>query len=214
MKTKLALVRIDTASVGIDDTSRCLVDFKIGDGYVPSTESYKVDLSENRLNEIFLAMGETDPVHEDVYLNFADSIENKLVKFVLLAQSDNQNFHEDGYFYGVSDAVYCYVGDIPSDKTGSGKMLWMENGVMISSDLPVFVETLVTKKSKAECEQWDIQKWQHHRKHIDPVYMDFTNSSSPMLYEIDYDKMDKGDCCVVVAHFSDGSTKMSPVHQK
>ena len=117
-----------------------------------------------------------------------------------------------------ADAQYIYTGSTRNTKeydyiiaNGSSK-----DSVVVSSDAPVFVHTLVTSKAYDECKDWSIEEWEHHRKHIGDKYLNFTNGSLPKIYSIPMDiiKQEGWKHYVVVAHFADGSTVMSGVMQK
>ncbi len=209
LKTKLAITSINEA-----DDINFLLDYNIAAGISMHTNCYITDLSIGNLDTILLDMAMLDSENEDYYFEIEEAIKNKFLKFVMLAQTDPENPHGGEYYYGVSDPVYCYVGELPQGKTGSGYALWFDNGGLISSDMPVYIETLVTKKSKTECEQWDIQQWLHHRMRYNPAYVDCSDIELYEIYEADYEEIEKGSCYVLVAHFCDGTVKKSPVYQR
>ena len=136
-------------------------------------------------------------------------LQGKLVKITMAGDRVIDNIKRNA----VSVPIYSYIGDFPADHTGKGKLVCMENGAQVSSDLPVYIHTLVTKQPYTECSKWDIQKWQMHRKSVCEEYFDFTEYSFD-LYEIDMSEISPGECYIIVAHFSDGSIKYSSVRQR
>ena len=122
--------------------------------------------------------------------------------------------------FGFSDPLYVCIGQGENLKASSGKydyilpMSGTKKSVLVSSDATTFVHTLVTKRPYSECKDWDVEKWEHHRRHIGDYQMDFSETDhSPQKYKIPVTEMDSGDCYCVIAHFADGSTAMSEVMQ-
>lgn len=91
-----------------------------------------------------------------------------------------------------------------------------KSSVAVSSDQPVFVQTIVTVKDYDTCKSWDAAKWEENfPKHVGDSVLDFSPSDhSPKRYVIPVDLIHEGECYVVIAHFADGSTAMSEVMQK
>ena len=116
------------------------------------------------------------------------------------------------YYYKNNDGTYV-------QNTGNYDLL-LANGtskdsVAISSDAPVFVQTLTTKYAYDECKSWDINKWQRNRRHIGEKVMSFDSTDhAAKKYKIPVNEIDEGDCYVVIAHFADGTSSMSEVKQK
>lgn len=117
-----------------------------------------------------------------------------------------------------ADAQYIYTGAVQNTgeydyiiANGSSK-----DSVVVSSDAPAFVHTLVTGKTYEECKDWTIEEWEHHRRHIGDKYLEFTTGSLPKVYSIPMDKIKakRWKCYVVVVHFADGSKVMSEVKQR
>ena len=100
--------------------------------------------------------------------------------------------------------TYDYVIANGRDKTS----------VLVASDAPTFVHTLITKHPLADCENWSVAEWEHKHKHTGDKYMDFTSNTTAQKYTIPVSKIEKGDCYVVIAHFADGTTAMSEVMRK
>lgn len=137
-----------------------------------------------------------------------------------------------GHFYkviyqvqGNSGTAFTYDNSVPryyyygSQNTGDYDLI-LANGsskdsVAISSDAPVFVQTLTTKYAYEECKTWDRQKWQRNRRHIGEKIIQFDEDNhAAKRYNIPVTEIDSGDCYCVIAHFADGSTAMSEVMQK
>ncbi len=137
-----------------------------------------------------------------------------------------------GHFYkviyqvqGNSGTAFTYDNSVPryyyygSQNTGDYDLI-LANGsskdsVAISSDAPVFVQTLTTKYTYEECKTWSRQKWQRNRRHIGEKVIQFdADNHAAKRYNIPINEIDSGDCYCVIAHFADGSTAMSEVMQK
>ena len=91
-----------------------------------------------------------------------------------------------------------------------------KSSVAVSSDQPVFVQTIVSVKDYDTCKSWSAATWlSNFPKHIGDSVLDFSPSDhSPKRYVIPLDLIHEGECYVVIAHFTDGSTAMSEVMQK
>ena len=170
----------------------------------PYSTDYVINLTDSKMCQ---KIDECDEETEDFYLN----IQDKLVKFTYTASIPNCPDLYDSDNFGVSNAVYCYCGDL--DEDFFSKIVFLENGAMLSSNYPAIVYTLVTKHSYEECKSWDINKWDRRRKQIGKEYFDFGSTTSD-IYESPLDQIAPGECYIMVAHFSDGSVKYSSVRQK
>ena len=142
------------------------------------------------------------------------------------------------YKIGVEDencAVcdYYYLG---TQNTGKYDGL-MANGnsnssVLITSDAPVLVHTMVTSRPYSECSTWTLYDWEQYRKEAGLTVLQFTpddehtitdsqgqsytvntGDHSPKRYEIP-DEIEEGQCYCVIAYFADGTPVMSNVMQK
>lgn len=117
------------------------------------------------------------------------------------------------YFYP-ADATYYYTGT-PSSGQGIDYLFDNKSMILIASDQPVFVHTLVTKRDYSECSTWNEQQWEHNRRHINDAQLNFSpDNRYPQVYTVDTSKMDPGDYYVVIAHFANGDTAMSSIMQK
>ncbi len=135
---------------------------------------------------------------------------NSFVKIVASAALEDSVLATN---FGNSAPYYYYTG---SDKNSGRYDYIIPNGkdkstVLVASDAPTFVHTLITKHSLSSCETWTVDEWEHNHKHIGNQYMDFTGNSTAQKYRIPVSEMDSGDCYVVIAHFADGSSAMSEV---
>ena len=93
------------------------------------------------------------------------------------------------------------------------------NNILIQSDAPVFVQTVVTDVSYEECKNWDAGEWLYDncRKIVKEQQMDFkSNEHDPKIYKIFADGQYNAyndTCYVVLAHLADGTVMMSDVKQ-
>ncbi len=138
---------------------------------------------------------------------------NQFVKVVGTASLENDLRCTN---FGNSAPLYFYTG---STKNSRDYDYILNNGsskstVLVASDAPTFVHTLVTKRSLSECQDWTVDEWEHNHKHIGDKYMDFSTNPTAKKYSIPVGLMDSGDCYVVIAHFADGTCTMSSVMQK
>ena len=117
---------------------------------------------------------------------------------------------------------YCYNG---APGTGENDFL-IPNGtstesVVVCSDKPVFVHTVVTKVPYEVCKDWAYDEWEYYKLSLNEEILEFgtptnsdPNANLPKRYKIPVGQMDTGDCYVVIAHFSDNHVEMSQVMQK
>ena len=122
--------------------------------------------------------------------------------------------------FGNSVPYYFYTGSTKNSgdydyviKNGASK-----SSVLVASDAPTFVHTIVTKYPLSECQNWSVDRWEHNHKHFGDKYMTFpTENPIAKKYTIPdacMNSMDTGDCYVVIAHFADGTSAISEVMQK
>ncbi len=114
--------------------------------------------------------------------------------------------------------TYFYTGTIdPQVNTGAYDMVLpystSTSKVIISSDGPVFVHTVVTDRGYEVCKNWDVKEWEFYKKSIGETYIDFTINNAQQKYEIPISEITSGQCYVVIAHFANGKTEMSDVFQ-
>ncbi len=117
---------------------------------------------------------------------------------------------EDGVKY------YFYTGT-PSSGDATDTLVASSNipsMYFVKSDQPVIVNTIITKKTYSECRNWTYEKWNHRHVTINDKYFNFSSSDrKTKSYNIDLTEIPYGYCYVVVAHFADGSVRMSEVRQ-
>lgn len=139
---------------------------------------------------------------------------NTFIKIIATAAFENDTMSKN---FGNSVPTYFYTGATKNSgdydyiiKNGSSK-----TSVLIASDAPTFVHTLVTKYPMSECQNWSVERWEHNHKHIGDKQISFTaENTTAKKYTIPVDQMDDGDCYVVIAHFADGTSAISEVMQK
>ena len=124
--------------------------------------------------------------------------------YIRIIAYDYGDYSQPSYFYVGSASVASCDYIVPHT----------EKSVLVNSNQPAFVHTLVTSASYDECKNWDIKKWDRRRKIIGKEYFDFKNSNTTDIYESPFDQIVPGECYIMVAHFSDGSVKYSSVRQK
>lgn len=122
--------------------------------------------------------------------------------FFKVVTAASQSTSNDTEEYGISDPFYYYEG--PSSSGSQTDYILMGiDGALVASDQPVFVETWSTKKPYEECRDWKYEQWIHRHKHLHPVVLNFTPTDRfPKKYTIPLNKLDDGECYVVIAHFA------------
>lgn len=114
------------------------------------------------------------------------------------------------YFIGLNDS---------NDFLNSGRYDYLKpNGlatdsVIISSDAPVFVHTLVSSFPYETCKYWSIEDWEFYKKELGPQEIDYF-SRFERKYYIPMTQIKTGQCYVVIAYFADGTSQMSEVMVK
>ena len=130
--------------------------------------------------------------------------------FVKLATKRDKNIY--GY------KIY-YTGSYSGD--GSCNLLYAngsaKDSMVVSSDAPVFVHTIVTKYQYDECKNWNAEQWecltQELNTALNPKQFAFSDGH-PKRYDIPMSDIESGSCYVVVAHYADDTVLMSEVMQK
>lgn len=89
-----------------------------------------------------------------------------------------------------------------------------KDGMLISSDQPVFVQTLVTSKSYDEAKTWSYERWNKGHPSVSEEVISFSTSNSQQIYNIDFDQIPLGYSYVTVVHFADDTIKMGDVYTK
>ena len=87
--------------------------------------------------------------------------------------------------------------------------------VLIGSDKPVYVHTLVTSAPLELCSTWDYTEWEYFKEEYNEKILNFSSESDdPQFYFIPVNKIDEGKNYVVIAHYSNNNVKMSPIMTK
>lgn len=149
---------------------------------------------------------------------------NKVVLFTdkdLLTTSYNNSFVkitadiETGYDI-CSNSIYRYVGT-----PGSGDYDWImqksdtDNYLLVSSDAPVFVHTLVTRLPYETCKDWPVSEWEYFKENYNDKFFDFDSTDHyPRRYSIPLENIPAGSCYCVIAHFADNHIEKSKVFVK
>ena len=112
-------------------------------------------------------------------------------------------------YYG---PMYCYSG---TPGTGENDFM-IPNGnskesIVINSDKPVFVHTVATSEPLAECSDWDYTEWEYYKENHGERILQFSENSSPKVYNVPVNEIDSGKCYVVIAHYSNNNVIMSDV---
>lgn len=115
-----------------------------------------------------------------------------------------------------SRSIYLYVGD-----SGSGDYDWLmqksdtDNYLLVSSDAPVYVHTLVTQQPYETCKNWSVDEWEYFKENYNDKYFDFDSTDHfPRRYTIPLDKISSGSSYIVIAHFADNHVETSKVFVK
>ena len=122
--------------------------------------------------------------------------------------------------YGISDSYYAYTLSEDEDSYSNFEtdfLLTGDEGVIVGSNKPVFVQAYVTKRPYEEVKNWTVDDWEHRHKHVYTQLIPFSNNDrTPKFYEYPQDEIDEGDCFVVIARYATDETpvRMSKVHVK
>ena len=94
--------------------------------------------------------------------------------------------------------------------------LGSNSSIAISSDQPVFVQTIVTTQSLSTCKNWTVQQWeQNFPRHLGDKLIEFSpEDHSFKRYNIPVDQIKTGECYVVIIHYSNGTVQKTDVMQK
>ena len=121
---------------------------------------------------------------------------------------------------GDSIFQYYYIGlNDSKDFLNTGRYDYLKpNGlatdsVLISSDAPVFVHTLVSSIPYETCKYWSIEDWEFYKKELGPQEFD-SFVRFERKYYIPMTQIKTGQCYVVIAYFADGTSQMSEVMVK
>lgn len=148
------------------------------------------------------------PVYNDRFMRL-DCIYDK---------TNSKRYMDRVYFYtgepGSSDNHYLLPSNTP------------KTSILISSDTPVYVHTIVTTKPYEECKDWTVDEWENYHRVIGDKYLEFRESdpenpgqfiiSGPSVksYSIPVDEINSGECYTVVVYFADNVAINSSVMVK
>ncbi len=144
---------------------------------------------------------------------------NKYYKIVTFADLQDETIEEtagtESCYYGFSNPYYFYTGE-PS--SGDFDSIIPSSSIpsvyFITSDRPVFVNTVITKRPVSECKDWSYERWNCRHQTVGEAYLEFSPyNKKAKSYTIDTSAIPYGYSYVVVAHFADGTVKMSEVRQ-
>ena len=145
-------------------------------------------------------------------------------------EQNNQKELSSGYLYKIVPETISKSGmryfprpyflNTYEESSGNYDLL-MQNGNLktsfaISSDMPVFVQTIVTIEDYATCKDWDVATWESGFPcHFGDTLLEFNPSDRmPKRYNVPVDKIHTGECYIVIAHFSNGESLKSDVFIK
>ena len=207
-------VSFDRYTYEYDDTKTKFYFYEFDDSDPDAEDDWKTEPSVSSTDEInYQYAGENHDIfrYQKTFYNLP---ENKFLKVLVYNRI---------YFPAPQ---YIYAGD-----SGTGDYdLLMQNAsskksVIICSDAPVYVHTLVTKCSYEKCKDWNYSTWEYYKDDVGKKILNFSadkeeggvlvaGDHTPKIYKIPYGDLDDGDCYCVIAHFANGDVLMSPVMQK
>lgn len=137
---------------------------------------------------------------------------NNFIKLILVNKISGD---EEGQFEGEVDyPKYIYTGTVTSLEENKYFVRNDSESLFISSDVPVFIHTVATKKSYSECSSWSINEWERYHLQLKEKVFDFSATDRVQKkYTIPVADVRKEGCkCyVVIAHFADGTSQMSQI---
>ncbi len=209
-------------------------------GVSVSFDRYTYDSYDTETKFYFYEFDDSDPEAEDDWKTEPSVSSTDEINYQYAGENDDI-FRYQKYINGLPESKflkvvgyniiyfpapqYVYLGE-----WGSGDYdLLMPNAsskksVIICSDAPVYVHTLVTKCPYETCKDWDASTWEYYKDDIGKRIMNFTadkevegnlvtGDHNPKIYKIPED-IEKGSCYCVIAHFANGDVLMSEVMQK
>ena len=209
-------------------------------GVSVSFDRYTYEYYDTKTKFYFYEFDDSDPETEDDWKTTPSVSSTDDINYVY-AGENNDIFRYQKYINGLPESKflkvvgynyiyfpapqYVYLGD-----WGSGDYdLLMPNAsskksVIICSDAPVYIHTLVTKCPYETCKDWDASVWEYYKDDIGKRILNFTadkevggnlvtGDHNPKIYKIPED-IEKGSCYCVIAHFANGDVLMSEVMQK
>ncbi len=156
---------------------------------------------------------------EDSKYIYNDTIDitGKTNDFIKIIVEPIDQIETYGEFYKIKP-LYFYTGSIGLNMTNI--FIEQPDGVSISSDNPVFVHTISTKSEYDVCKNWTVEQWEYNHKESGLAFFEppeknnFFPGCFSENYKIDYSSINSGDYFVIIAHFANGSIRMSEIRQK
>ncbi len=141
---------------------------------------------------------------------------NSYIKIVLKEQFTYKKYPYEETKYNYSNPMYYYNGAAAAGSSENNFII--PNGsskekVVIGSDYPVFVHTVVTSRPLKECKTWDYPEWEYFNEYVGEKVL-HCETSSPKVYTIPLGEIDRGKYYVVIAHYADGDVLMSDIMTK
>ena len=142
--------------------------------------------------------------------------DNSYIKIVLKEQFTYDKYPYEETKYNYSNPMYYYNGSAAAGSSENNFII--PNGsskekVVIGSDYPVFVHTVVTSRPLKECKTWDYPEWEYFNEYVGEKVL-HCETSSPKVYTIPLSEIDRGKYYVVIAHYADGDALMSDIMTK
>ena len=124
-------------------------------------------------------------------------------------------YFTDGMHWKCSVSNLLYFNGTASTPS-KDKLIKTGDFYFVYSDQPVYMTTVLTKHPLNECKDWTVEEWEGlNELHLiyNEQYINFTPEQygTPGIYILDDRVPATGDCYVIIAHFADGHTIMSPV---
>lgn len=167
-------------------------------------------INNNDINESDPYIDPDDPKMANLYIYDADTTLDNNCAYKVYTKAKLLRNSIDDRDYGYSTPEYFVTADYSSGESPSGDyILSGDDGILIHSDKPVFVHTVVTKRPYSECKNWQYYDWEHNNKKQNETLLEFTENSSAKKYS--YDNIEAGKYFVGIVYFSNGIVQMTPI---
>ena len=124
--------------------------------------------------------------------------DNIFIRLDTFEKGNNSIFGSMGYGY------YYTSGTVKSSGNYDYIQTLSEKTFLVASDAPTLVQTIKTKKSYSECQNWTIDDWEAYNDAFCIKEMNLTPESPYQFYLIPSSQLEAGDCYVVIAYFPNG----------
>lgn len=151
-----------------------------------------------------------------------------------LSKFDNQKWNFAGYNVSTNTPKYAYSLSNCKNKfirvsnkfstqqyyyvstnlnTGDYDCISLQNPscITVSSDAPVFVQTIVSSRSYSVCKEWTKEDWLFAKRIIGEQQINLNSSNKSQDYYIPINEIKTDESYVVIVYFADGSSVMSDV---